>query len=1236
MAAVSSTTSTVAPPFAVGSDLRQSNPSGPSLVADYGPILGSWSKAVDLFNSRLTKDDKKKINLKDFQRASFMELLDAATAAKSKVEKERYSWTGNVQNVFRQINRYAVAGDMIVQHHAEYTSLAWGAFRFLLMFTVEEGKTSERLSEALESTVQIVFRAEEYAKLFSSHSGSSTERIFLSLQENLTHLYAEVLNFLIRATIFFEKPAWRRYVSAGLSPYDAKLGSILDRVGVLERNVEKDVALLNLETIKLQQEYENGVWLKHADFTADLRKLQESHVPGTCEWFLRSDAYMDWRELSANSQGFNLLWVQGKPGSGKSTLASQIIRDLQSGEGNVVLYVFCKDGEENKDNLESILRNLVFQLLEKFSSDKRFHTLVRNARLNEKSLFVQPTEVLWLMLEWMLRESNRTYCVLDGLDECSNSTSERASFFMRLTEAFKMDGHTAKLAIISRLDQSEAAEESSFWKCVQVRPSEVRADIEKFAETRLRSSRVLNAHPERGRVLKLLVDSSDGMILWTELMIKELEMGHWNVQRVLMRPPRGLSEVYTSILHRISGTKAPAERVQRALQLILAAARPLRLRELALGLAVAEGLRSHEDYELRGDPAAECKEVLLESNPLLIAMPDETVQLAHTSLKDYLLSSRVPSTLPAFQFQVGGVHHTMASVLISYLSFQCFEAGLSEQMQEEYHLLEYASVWLVHHSTEAEDSIHVAEKLVLFFQTAQGWKWLQRLQGIYGLSYGHLLLMQSQLKHWAQAAAIGSEHRTTLGSFLLVLAWRQYEDAKVFPTDHPSLLQAMASLAAAYSDHGNFPKALDLMEQVVEARKRALGAEHPDTLSAIGYLVLIYMNQGRWKEAEELGVQVLEVRKKVLGAEHPDTLSAMGNLASTYWNQGRWGEAEELEVQLLETRKKVLGAEHPDTLLAISNLASTYWNQGRWKEAEELGVQVLETRKKVLGAEHPDTLSAIGNLASTYWNQGRWKEAEELGVQVLEVRKKVLGAEHPDTLSAIGNLASTYRNQGRWKEAEELGVQALETRKKVLGAEHPDTLSAIGNLASTYRNQGRWKEAEELGVQALETRKKVLGAEHPDTLSAIGNLASTYWNQGRWKEAEELEVQLLETRKKVLGAEHPDTLTTMSNLAFTWKSQSKDEDAIGLMEEVVRLRREKLGPDHPYTVDSAQSLYTWQEAQKPANPPGPSTLSAADPLDDTIPDRAASPPSSPAEQASHLRTPQSTSPAPSTAEASPS
>ena len=72
-------------------------------------------------------------------------------------------------------------------------------------------------------------------------------------------------------------------------------------------------------------------------------------------------------------------------------------------------------------------------------------------------------------------------------------------------------------------------------------------------------------------------------------------------------------------------------------------------------------------------------------------------------------------------------------------------------------------------------------------------------------------------------------------------------------------------------------------------------------------LATTYQKQGRWNEAEKLFVQVMDMRKKLLGAEHPDTISSMANLARTYQKQRRWNEAEKLDVQIMDMRKKLLG-----------------------------------------------------------------------------------------------------------------------------------------------------------------------------------------------------------------------------------------------------------------------------------------------------------------------------------------
>src|SRR5882757_395383 len=99
---------------------------------------------------------------------------------------------------------------------------------------------------------------------------------------------------------------------------------------------------------------------------------------------------------------------------------------------------------------------------------------------------------------------------------------------------------------------------------------------------------------------------------------------------------------------------------------------------------------------------------------------------------------------------------------------------------------------------------------------------------------------------------------------------------------------------------------------------------------------MVMDENGDWENAEQLQIEVMDMRKKLLGANHPDTIKSMGNLATTRRKQGRWNEAELLEIRVMDMRKKLLGANHPHTINSMGNLAATYWNQGRWNEAEQL------------------------------------------------------------------------------------------------------------------------------------------------------------------------------------------------------------------------------------------------------------------------------------------------------------
>ena len=66
----------------------------------------------------------------------------------------------------------------------------------------------------------------------------------------------------------------------------------------------------------------------------------------------------------------------------------------------------------------------------------------------------------------------------------------------------------------------------------------------------------------------------------------------------------------------------------------------------------------------------------------------------------------------------------------------------------------------------------------------------------------------------------------------------------------------------------------------------------------------------KWNEAEQLEVQVMDMRKKLLGAEYLDTIMSIKNLARTYSYLGKWNEAEQLEVQAIDMIMKLIVLEN--------------------------------------------------------------------------------------------------------------------------------------------------------------------------------------------------------------------------------------------------------------------------------------------------------------------------------------
>jgi len=113
-----------------------------------------------------------------------------------------------------------------------------------------------------------------------------------------------------------------------------------------------------------------------------------------------------------------------------------------------------------------------------------------------------------------------------------------------------------------------------------------------------------------------------------------------------------------------------------------------------------------------------------------------------------------------------------------------------------------------------------------------------------------------------------------------------------------------------------------------ERKAKILGPVDEDTLWSMVILGLAYYLQGQWDATEELFVQVMETRKKKLGANHLDTLININTLAFLLKGTGRKTEAVRLIEEYVKSQKRVLRLDNPHTILSGTDLDA-------WKAEQE-------------------------------------------------------------------------------------------------------------------------------------------------------------------------------------------------------------------------------------------------------------------------------------------------------------
>ena len=190
---------------------------------------------------------------------------------------------------------------------------------------------------------------------------------------------------------------------------------------------------------------------------------------------------------------------------------------------------------------------------------------------------------------------------------------------------------------------------------------------------------------------------------------------------MLKELPETLDETYERILRDIN--KANRDHARRLLQCLTAAARPLRVAELAEVLAVDFGTASRGGISILNTDWRweDQQEAVLSTCSSLISVVDEKgsqiVQFSHFSVKEFLTSSRITGSsadVSPFHILLEPAHTVLAEACLVVL-LRLGELVDEDDVKNKFPLARYAAEHWVDHAQFGNVSSHIRERMEVLF-----------------------------------------------------------------------------------------------------------------------------------------------------------------------------------------------------------------------------------------------------------------------------------------------------------------------------------------------------------------------------------------------------------------------------------------------------------------------------------------------------------------------------------------
>ncbi|KAH9037511.1 hypothetical protein EDB85DRAFT_609212 [Lactarius pseudohatsudake] len=439
-----------------------------------------------------------------------------------------------------------------------------------------------------------------------------------------------------------------RCVNRKVQGVDHKVGSVIRGVkenGIAIQQVVDQFSSLNRNELRKDLRK----WVAPPDPSINYNAASSTHHEGTTAWCTKGDTLANWKTSGS------LLWIHGKPGSGKSILSSVIIQHIKtiSVSGSACMaYFFFDFKDKGKQDSRALLSSLLIQLS---NQSAQFCEVLLGLFSAHEDGSEQPTnDSLAQCLKDMLTIAGQIpiYLIMDALDECPNDSgipTPREMVLGLVKELIELRRPNLRICITSRpeFDIHTVFGPLATQQLSLHDEGGQKQDIIDYITSVVHTDRKMKSwgDDDKDAVIEKLTQKAEGMFRWVFCQLEVLRhCVPTNLRRVLEQLPKSLDETYERILKAINDTNR--EQAYRLLQYLTVAIRPLRVEELAELLATDPNVGGIP--KLNANWRWEDQEAVLSACAGLVSVIIENgsrvVQFSHSSVKDFLTSSRLASS----------------------------------------------------------------------------------------------------------------------------------------------------------------------------------------------------------------------------------------------------------------------------------------------------------------------------------------------------------------------------------------------------------------------------------------------------------------------------------------------------------------------------------------------------------------------------------------------------------------